>query len=50
MARDEKSRFDWDRYNIAYVAEHKVTPEEVEQVLLSDPFFIETRIDRKSAR
>ena len=48
MARDEKSRFDWDRHNIAHVAEHKVTPEEVEQVLLNDPIFIETRIDRKS--
>jgi hypothetical protein len=33
MARDEKSRFDWDQHNIAHGAEHKVIPEEVEQVL-----------------
>ena len=48
MARDEKSRFDWDQHNIAHVAEHKVIPEEVEQVLSNDPIFIETRIDRRS--
>jgi uncharacterized DUF497 family protein len=29
--------FDWDSANIAHIAEHNVTPEEVEQVLLGDP-------------
>ena len=48
MARDEKNRFDWDQDNIGHVAKHKVTPEEVEQVLSNDPLFIETRIDLRS--
>jgi uncharacterized protein len=29
--------FDWDSANIGHIAEHKVTPEEAEQVLLGDP-------------
>jgi len=31
------SNFDWDDANIAHVAEHEVTPEEAEQVLLGNP-------------
>lgn len=31
-------RFEWDQANRAHIARHKVTPEEVEQVLLNDPF------------
>lgn len=45
MARNKKSRFDWDRHNIGHVANHKVRPEEVEQVLSNDPVLIETQID-----
>jgi uncharacterized protein len=48
MARDEKSRFDWDRHNIAHVAKHKATPEEIQEVLSNDPVFIETEIDELS--
>jgi len=29
--------FDWDEANIAHLARHTVTPEEAEQVMLSDP-------------
>jgi uncharacterized DUF497 family protein len=31
--------FDWDEHNIRHVAEHDVTPEEAEQVLLNDPAY-----------
>jgi len=48
MARPQKSLFDWDKHNLAHINKHKVTPEEVEQVLSNDPLFIETRIDLKS--
>jgi hypothetical protein len=33
MARHETGRFEWDRHNVAHIARHKVTPEEVEEVL-----------------
>jgi uncharacterized protein len=33
----EDSIFDWDNANIAHIAEHDVTPEEVEAVILGDP-------------
>jgi uncharacterized protein len=33
--------FEWDDANIAHIAEHDVTPEEVEQVLLDDPLELE---------
>jgi uncharacterized protein len=29
--------FDWDEDNIRHIAEHDVTPDEAEQVLLNDP-------------
>jgi uncharacterized DUF497 family protein len=29
--------FDWDEANLAHLARHSVTPEEAEQVMLSDP-------------
>jgi len=29
--------FDWDEANVAHVARHNVTPEEVEQVFANDP-------------
>jgi uncharacterized protein len=29
--------FDWDEANVAHVARHNVTPEEVEQVFSNDP-------------
>jgi uncharacterized DUF497 family protein len=32
--------FDWDDANILHLAEHDVTPEEAEDVLLGDPFDI----------
>ncbi len=28
--------FDWDKANIAHIAEHEINPEETEQVLLGD--------------
>lgn len=31
------SLFDWDGANIAHIAEHGITPEEAEQVVLGDP-------------
>jgi uncharacterized DUF497 family protein len=39
------SPFDWDSANIAHIAEHDVTPEEAEEVLLGDPLDLEFRID-----
>lgn len=30
-------QFDWDPANIGHIAEHHVTPEEAEEVLLGDP-------------
>ena len=38
--------FDWDHHNIAHIARHGVTPEEVEQVLANNPVFIETQTDQ----
>ena len=29
--------FDWDSANIAHIAEHEVSPEEAEEVILGDP-------------
>jgi len=29
--------FDWDEANIAHIARHNVTPEEVEQIFANDP-------------
>ena len=29
--------FDWDRANIDHIAEHDVTPDEAEEVILGDP-------------
>jgi hypothetical protein len=48
MAGDEKSRFDWDKRNIAHIAKHRVKPHEVEEVLSNNPVFIETEIDELS--
>ena len=31
------SLFDWDSANIGHIAEHDVTPEETEEVILGDP-------------
>jgi len=33
----DHSLFDWDSANTAHIAEHEVTPEEAEQVILGDP-------------
>jgi uncharacterized DUF497 family protein len=33
--------FDWDRANIAHIAQHKVKPEETEQALKNDPVDLE---------
>ena len=35
--------FEWDRVNIDHIAEHDVTPDEAEEVILGDP--LETGID-----
>ena len=34
----EELQFEWDAANVSHIARHKVTPEEAEQALLSDPF------------
>ena len=34
-------QFEWDEYNISHIAEHDVTPEEAEQVLLGDPLEVD---------
>ena len=36
----DNSLFDWDNANIGHVAEHDVTPEEAEEVILGDPLDI----------
>ena len=36
--------FDWDERNIAHLKRHRVTPEEFEQVILSDPFELEYQV------
>lgn len=33
----DNSIFDWDDANIGHIAEHDITPEEAEEVLLGDP-------------
>ncbi|MGH9615456.1 MAG: DUF4258 domain-containing protein [Acidobacteriaceae bacterium] len=35
---------DWDNRNLAHIAHHRVSPEEVEQVLANGPFEIEVDI------
>jgi uncharacterized protein len=36
----DKSLFDWDDANISHIAEHDVTPEEAEEVIVGDPLDI----------
>jgi uncharacterized DUF497 family protein len=38
-------KFDWDKHNINHIAEHDVTPNEAEQVLLNDPVDLEFQIE-----
>ena len=33
--------FDWDSRNRKHIAQHRVTPEEAEQVLRNDPFVVQ---------
>ena len=35
--------FDWDNANVGHIAEHDVTPEEAEEVLLGDPLEMVSR-------
>ena len=35
MMSDELSRFNWDEHNAGHIGQHKIRPEEVEQVLLN---------------
>ncbi len=37
--------FDWDKANIAHLAEHEVSPEETEQVLLGDSLEVDFEPD-----
>ena len=37
--------FDWDKANIAHIAEHEVSPEETEQVLLGDSLEVDFEPD-----
>jgi hypothetical protein len=36
--------FDWDEANLAHIARHKVTPEEVEQVFANDPMDLSAEV------
>jgi uncharacterized DUF497 family protein len=36
--------FDWDEANVAHVAHHKITPEEVEQVFANDPIDLSAEV------
>lgn len=38
------SNFEWDDANIAHLAEHEVTPEESEQVILNRPVDLGTEL------
>ena len=40
--------FEWDDHNVAHIARHDVTPEEVEQVFANGSEFFETRIDPRT--
>ncbi len=42
--------FDWDDANREHIAEHDVTPEEAEYVLLGDPLDIEVQIEGNEER
>lgn len=42
--------FDWDEANIGHLARHKVLPEEVEQVILSDPLDVGMEIVEREER
>ena len=37
MSAADELVFDWDEANVAHVARHNITPEEVEQVFANDP-------------
>lgn len=43
-------QFDWDAANISHIARHDVTPEEAEQVLISDPIDMEIVLRRGEFR
>jgi uncharacterized protein len=40
----ERMLFDWDEANIAHIARHGVTPQEVEEVLLNDPIDLKVNL------
>ncbi|WP_263350833.1 BrnT family toxin [Acidicapsa acidisoli] len=44
--QNSDSIFDWDDANIGHIADHEVTPEEAEQVLLGDPLEVNFDPDR----
>jgi uncharacterized protein len=37
MVKIVVNRLEWDEYNIAHIARHKITPEEVQEVCDSEP-------------
>lgn len=36
--------FDWDESNVAHIAHHNITPEEVEQVFANDPMDLDVEV------
>lgn len=38
--------FEWDQANIAHIAEHHVTPEEVEEACYNKPLIFRSRLER----
>jgi uncharacterized DUF497 family protein len=43
MEIEDRPEFDWDEKNVAHLSRHKITPSEFEQVMSSDPLFIDVR-------
>jgi uncharacterized protein len=41
---ENRSKFEWDCANLAHIAEHGITPEEAEQVILNRPLDLGTQL------
>jgi uncharacterized protein len=42
--------FQWDSENISHIAEHGITPEEAEQVIVNDPFDFDIQYRKNEER
>jgi hypothetical protein len=45
---DSSLSFEWDAANLGHIAQHEVTREEAEQVVLGDPLDIDMQVDETS--